>query len=595
MMTDSLVYWQLIAWFLFGFTAYLEAAIRQSLYSTLKALILFWNSFIFSLFLLSTWVLCITHLNRICPKKVVFSVQGETPESIMNTIEEMIEQVIGYVRVSSREQANNTNALEQQRARVAEAGANQIFEDVQKGRDKKRPSFEKLIELVKRGKIRKIIITRIDRISRSLTTLKELVATLNEYGVSLVILDQKLDLDTAMGKMWLNMLGTLAEWEVDLLGERIQHGKKHQRTQRWANGSCPWGYEVVDHQYVLDQTPFLCLLSDRPDDYLALSQATDFAVLPQRTISELARDCIAIFFEKKGARRALKVIFEKYGIVKTHAKFNGTDKVFHWTIRGFVLWLKNPVLDGHTAYLQYKTVRGKRLLLPESEWQIARDTHPDQRLFRDGEAAAVKTIFQTNTCNASGAFQRTLTGTDNYRPFAYQTGLIYCQECGSRCTPKGNSSNNEYLYYACRHAGLGCHNHKAVKRRNIEESLIESLVEKSHRLNQEVLASNDTLPAQSEILARLEAKLTWLEQSPGFDPEIEDLKRKVRQEIEEEKNPFLSEDKIFDSSVEALIRAGDNLAIWHLLNNDEKVDIYRKLVKKIYIRDGKVVSVVFNQ
>ena len=506
----------------------------------------------------------------------------------------MVEEEVGYLRVSSREQEENTNALEQQRARLIDAGAKQIFKDVQAGKNDNRPDFQKLLAFVKRGKIRRIIITRIDRITRSLITLKKLVDTLTEHGVSLVILDQKIDLGTAQGKLLLNMLGTLAEWEVDLLSERIKHGKKHHRNQQWANGSCPWGYEVIDHQYVLNQTPFLCLLSDRPNDS-ELRLVTDSA-LPGRTIAELARDCIDIFFEKKGARRAVKVIFQKYGIVKTSAKFNGTDNIFHWTIRGFTLWLKNPVLDGHTSYLQRKTIRGKRLRLPEEEWQIERDTHLDQRLFRDGEAALVKTVLQTNTRSASGAFQTSLTGADNYRPFAYQTGLIYCEECGSRCTPKGSGVNNDYLYYACRHVGVGCSNRRAVKRRNVEESIIEALVEKSHRLSQEGLTPDEALPPiDSEVLIRLRAQLVGLEQVPGFNADIDDLKQKLRQQIEEEKNPFLSEDKVFDSSVEDLIRAGNNLAIWHLLTNDEKVEIYRKLLKRIYIRDGKVVSVVFNQ
>ncbi len=184
---------------------------------------------------------------------------------------------------------------------------------------------------------------------------------------------------------------------------------------------------------------------------------------------------------------------------------------------------------------------------------------------------------------------------NNYRPFAYQTGLIYCEECGARCTAKSTSTSIKYLYYACRHAGIGCNNHKSIKRSNIEESLIEALVEKSHGLNQEGAEVTDTLPAQSELLTRLEAKLAWLDQSPGFDPEIEDLKQKTRQQIEEQKNPFLSKDQVSDSSVMDLIRAGNNLAIWHLLNNDEKVEIYRKIVHKIYIRNGKVTSIVFNQ
>lgn len=541
-----------------------------------------------------SWFLCITHLNGMCTKTLIELVK-KPPDSTITIEGEILRLVLGYSRVSSREQAEDTNALEQQIERLRAAGADKVLYDVQKGTKDNRPQYQELMRLVRAGQVETLIITRIDRISRSLPTLRKIVKELQKHDVNLVILDQKLDLGTSQGKLMLNMLGLLAEWEVDLLSERVQHGKRHQRSQHWANGSCPWGYEVINRQYVLDQTPYLCLLSDRPDNYLELSQVDNLALLPGRTVVQLARDCIDIFFEKQGARRAVKVIFEKYGIVKTHAKSNGTDKVFHWTVRGFTLWLKNPVLDGHTAYIQYKTVDGKRVSLPEEDWQIVRDTHPDQRLFREGEAAAVKMIFQTNIRHASGAFQTSLTGVDNYRPYAYQIGLIYCQECGSRCTSKGGSTNSDYLYYACRHAGVGCNNHKSIRRKNIEESLIEALVEKSHSLNQEESTSNEPPLAHSETLARLRAKLAWLEQSPGFDPEIEDLKRKTRQEIEEESNPFLSGEKVFDSSVEDLIRAGNNLAIWHLLNNDEKVEIYRKLVHKIYIRDGKVVSIVFNQ
>jgi len=564
--------------------------IKQKLLSMIKGFSLFWNDLINDIPHLLGWLLCITHSNGLRTKNVVLSTWKTIPTAIYTTTEEMTEQDVAYVRVSTREQAENTHALEQQRARVIEAGAKQIFEDVLKGKNDKRPAFQKLLELVKRGKIRRITITRIDRITRSLRTLKTLVDTLNEHGVNLVILDQKMDLGTAQGKMMLNMLGTLAEWEVDLLSERIRHGKKHQRNQQWANSLAPWGYEVVDHKYVLDQTPFLCLLSDRPSD-------PTVTLIPGRTIADLARDSIQIFFDKKGARRALKVIFEKYGIIKTSAKFTSTDKIFHWSIRGFTLWLKNPVLAGHTAYLQYKTVGDKRVAVPMDEWEIIKNTHPDQLLFQDGETEAVKTILKINTRNASGCFQKSLTGSDNYRPFAYQTGLIYCETCGSKCTPKGSSDNSDYLYYACRHAGLGCDNHRAVRRKNIEESLIEALVEQSQNLNREEEPSDDTfntLPIYSAALARLEAQLAILDQAPGFHPDIEDLKQKLRQQIEEEKNPFLFEDKVFDSSVEDLIRAGNNLAIWHLLNNDEKVEIYGKLVNKISIRDGKVVSVIFN-
>lgn len=539
-------------------------------------------------------LLCVGRSSGISPKSLIELAQ-KSPDSTNNIGAEIVRLVIGYSRVSSREQAENTNALAQQKERLWAYGIDKLFCDVQTGKKDDRHELEEVMRLVYAGKVRTLVITRIDRLTRSLIKLRKIIQELQKHGVNLVILDQKLDLGTPQGKLMLNMLGVLSEWEIDLLSERVKHGKRHQRSQHWANASCPWGYQVIDRQYVLDRTPFLCLLSDRPDNYKELSQVTNPALLPGRTIAELGRNCIDLFFEFRGIRRTLKAIFAKYGLGKTSAKSNGTDKVFHWTPRGFSLWLTNPVLEGHTAYLQYVVTDGKRVNLPRDKWQVIPDTHPEQRLLREGEAAAIETIIQANSSKGRGCFQTNGAGSDNYRPFSYQIGLIYCGECGSRCTSKGSSTKAEYLYYACRHAGLGCTNHQGVRRQSIEQALIEALVEKSQSLSQDDAAIVAPPAEQSETLARLESQLAALEQIPGFNPDIDDLKQKLQQQITDEKNPFLSKEKVLDRSVEELIRAGNNLAIWHLLTSDEKVEIYPKLVKKIYLRDGQVASVVFNQ
>ncbi|HEY9876857.1 MAG TPA: recombinase family protein [Leptolyngbyaceae cyanobacterium] len=179
---------------------------------------------------------------------------------------------VGYIRVSRREQAEDSNALDQQRARIAATLAIRIFEDVQPGKKDDRPQLLKLMELIRAREVNRLYITRIDRITRSLKTLKGLIEELEEHGTTLVILDQKLDLSTAQGRMTLNMLGMLAEWEVDLMSERIKRGKEHGRNNQWANGSCPFGYVVRDHQYYLDTCPFLCLLDSRPENYLEYYQ-----------------------------------------------------------------------------------------------------------------------------------------------------------------------------------------------------------------------------------------------------------------------------------------------------------------------------------
>lgn len=541
--------------------------------------------------------LCILNSNGLCTKKMVELANQSLNSTTLNIEEEMEKLDIGYARVSSREQAENTNALEQQIARLKDAGAKHILCDVEKGKKDERLQYQELIRLVEAGKVRKVIITRIDRITRSLPTLRKIVDILQKYDVNLVILDQKLDLSTPQGKLMLNMLGLLAEWEVDLLSERIKRGKEHQRKQVWANGSCPFGLIVIERKYFLDLTPFLCLLTDRPENYRDFySNSIDenaISDLPHRTVAEIARDCIEIFLQVKGVTPALKKIFEKYGICKTKAKSNGTDKVLHWSKRGFSLWIQNPILDGHTSYSKYEqSIDGKRKCKPRDQWQIIRNTHPDQRLFRDGEAEEIQHIIQANIQMCGGAFGTTHR-QEGYRPYAYQIGLVYCGECGSRCTHKGvYTSSYQYRYYACRHAGVGCKNSKNVLQPDIEEALITTLLEKSQNLTQEQGNTAQVIPFKTERLQQLEGQLAFLEQFPGFNPGAEELKADLKRQIEEETNFFQSQ-RLEDKTVEEIIRAGNNLGVWRTLSNNEKVQIYRRIVHRIFLCNGQVESIVF--
>jgi DNA invertase Pin-like site-specific DNA recombinase len=81
--------------------------------------------------------------------------------------------LVGYARVSSREQAVDSHALEQQIARLEAAGATKIFQDIQSGSRDDRPALNELMDLVHNRKIDEVIITRIDRLARSLTKLRE--------------------------------------------------------------------------------------------------------------------------------------------------------------------------------------------------------------------------------------------------------------------------------------------------------------------------------------------------------------------------------------------------------------------------------------
>ncbi|HEY9833839.1 MAG TPA: fdxN element excision recombinase XisF [Stenomitos sp.] len=501
-------------------------------------------------------------------------------------------RVVGYARVSSREQAIDSHALEQQIARLEAAGATKIFQDIQSGRRDDRPALKELMDLVHNREIDELRITRIDRLARSLTKLRECIDVFQEAGVNLRILDQQIDLSTPQGKLMANVLGSLAEWETDLLSERTRHGKQHRRNQKKACASSPWGYRVVNDKYELDNRPFLCLLLNRPANYLDLYNEA-LEKLPGLTVQQICRDTIEIFFEEKKLNQAVRTIFKKYGLAKISAHRNGVDGIFHWTSGAFKHWLINPVLCGHTVYFKkVSTGQGKRKLNAPENWQIISDTHPEHRLLTDEEAREIKQIIKFNSKVGPFSFNQDPSRPDIYREHTYQSGLVFCAECGSKCISKSaKRKQGHYYYFACRYAGMGCGNLKSIRKQMIEDVLIKTLVMTSVSLSQDSNAQRLDSPEKSYKLKQLEARLEALEKIPGFDPDMENLKAKTRQQIAEEINPFLSE-SLTSKTAEEIIRAGNNLAIWHTLSNDDKFKVYRQIIQRITIHNGVVKSVV---
>lgn len=138
---------------------------------------------------------------------------------------------------------------------------------------------------------------------------------------------------------------------------------------------------------------------------------------------------------------------------------------------------------------------------------------------------------------------------------------------------------------------MGCSNKKSTRKQNIEDALINTLVQRSYMLANESLDKQPSIEQEkSENLKLLESRLEALEQIPGFDPDIEKVKDKVRQQIAEEINPFIS-DVVTQRTTEEIIIAGNNLAIWHTLSPDNKVKIYHQIVQKILIYNGQIESV----
>ncbi len=124
----------------------------------------------------------------------------------------------GYARVSTTHQDLTLQTEALQRAGCQTIRAEKVSGTSRNGRHE----LETLLQFVREGDT--IVVTRIDRLARSLADLQDIVRTLREKGVALQATEQNVDTSTAAGKAFFDMLGVFAEFETNLRKERQLEG-----------------------------------------------------------------------------------------------------------------------------------------------------------------------------------------------------------------------------------------------------------------------------------------------------------------------------------------------------------------------------------
>lgn len=126
--------------------------------------------------------------------------------------------VYGYARVSTVDQDCAVQV-----AALKAAGCEVIRSEQASGTSRDgRPELETLLQFVRAGDV--LVVTRIDRLARSMKDLQDIVHELKQKGVALRATEQPVDTSTAAGKAFLDMLGVFAEFETNLRRERQAEG-----------------------------------------------------------------------------------------------------------------------------------------------------------------------------------------------------------------------------------------------------------------------------------------------------------------------------------------------------------------------------------
>src|SRR5881397_2504597 len=174
---------------------------------------------------------------------------------------------VGYVRVSTEDQAKEGFSLDAQTMRIRAYCVakgyrllREFVDDGFSGRSTNRPGFQGLIAAVQAGlpeecrrvRIAAVVVARFDRLNRNLYDFLATQREMQRHKVHFASVDETVDTRGPFGRFFVQVIAAFAELESGIIGERVRHGMRQKAIQGGFNGmSAPFGYDVRDGRLVV--------------------------------------------------------------------------------------------------------------------------------------------------------------------------------------------------------------------------------------------------------------------------------------------------------------------------------------------------------
>ena len=153
----------------------------------------------------------------------------------------------GYIRVSTKWQANDGNSIDSQMEALENVGVDEVFIDTYTGKTMQRPQLLALLNRIKVGDV--IVVTKIDRFARTITQATEIIEELLSKGVIIHILNLGLLDNSSTSVLIRNIMLAFAQFEREMIVERTQEGKALARQKPGFHEGRPKKFrtEQIDH------------------------------------------------------------------------------------------------------------------------------------------------------------------------------------------------------------------------------------------------------------------------------------------------------------------------------------------------------------
>jgi DNA invertase Pin-like site-specific DNA recombinase len=166
--------------------------------------------------------------------------------------------IFGYARVSTKTQARDGNSLDGQVQELKDAGAEEIYTDTFTGTKMDRPEFDKLRQKLRKGDT--LIVTKLDRLARSVSQASGLITELIDEGITINVLNMGVLSNDSVNTLLRNILLSFAQFERDMIVHRTQEGKavakatdpsfREGRPRKWDDEQMDHAMDLLkDHSY----------------------------------------------------------------------------------------------------------------------------------------------------------------------------------------------------------------------------------------------------------------------------------------------------------------------------------------------------------
>jgi len=169
---------------------------------------------------------------------------------------------VGYIRVSTQDQADSGLSLQYQESKIrayCEAMDINLVDVVAdagfSAKSMNRPAMQGIISQIKNKTIDAVVILKLDRLTRSVKDLGAIVELIEKNNIALVSVQDSINTSTAAGRLILNVLGSVSQWEREANGERVKAALSVKKGAGERVGTIPYGFDLAADGVALVENP----------------------------------------------------------------------------------------------------------------------------------------------------------------------------------------------------------------------------------------------------------------------------------------------------------------------------------------------------